>query len=201
LCRLAQAGDAQAEAVLLARYEPAVFRFTKPYFKYRNDLDDFRQEARIAVLFAIRRYDPERGMTFKSFACMRIKYALMAARARLESGGTCSNGAFYRDRPPPVGELTETREGSEPFDFEGFETRLEVEKLLNVLPEETRKIVELYYGLNGESPHNLRELGRLFNVSGQAANNWLSAARRVMREGAERENNNALIDALAGDSP
>lgn len=34
-----------------------------------------------------------------------------------------------------------------------------------VLDERLKRIIILYYGMNGEKPHNLAEIGRIFNLS------------------------------------
>jgi RNA polymerase sporulation-specific sigma factor len=82
----AQRGDSRAQEVLLRRYEPlvrhTVWRLRLPC---RCDRDDIAQEARLALLRAIRAWQPDRG-PFCAFAahCVRTKTAsaLTAARAR-----------------------------------------------------------------------------------------------------------------------
>jgi RNA polymerase sporulation-specific sigma factor len=82
----AQREDRRAQEELLRRYEPLV-RHTvwRLHLPCRCDRDDIAQEARLALLRAIRAWQPERG-PFCAFAahCVRTKTAsaVSAARAR-----------------------------------------------------------------------------------------------------------------------
>ena len=43
--------------------------------------------------------------------------------------------------------------------------REDIEKALDSLPERERKVIELRFGLNGEPPCTLEEVGRAFGVT------------------------------------
>jgi RNA polymerase primary sigma factor len=74
----------------------------------------------------------------------------------------------------PIGDDDESEFGhfieddSEPLPDEvaGLTMRNEaLARALGLLPERERKVLELRFGLNGESPHTLDEVGRAFNVT------------------------------------
>jgi RNA polymerase primary sigma factor len=74
----------------------------------------------------------------------------------------------------PVGENEEIGLGSliaderEPLPFDAAATAMRTEALARILaslPDRERRILELRYGLGGERPHTLEELGQTFNVT------------------------------------
>ena len=83
LCTLAASGDRIAEEVLVLRYNRLVRICARPFFLTGGDSDDLIQEAMIGLLKAIREFDPERDVSFRTFAelCIRnrIRSVVMAA--------------------------------------------------------------------------------------------------------------------------
>jgi RNA polymerase sigma factor (sigma-70 family) len=80
----AQDGDWRAQLELLRRYEPLVRHTVRGLsLPCRCDRDDIAQEARLALVGAIRRWQSRRG-PFAAFAeqCVRTKTATALARAR-----------------------------------------------------------------------------------------------------------------------
>ncbi|MGN0235183.1 MAG: sigma-70 family RNA polymerase sigma factor [Paludibacteraceae bacterium] len=62
------------ESSLILLYEPVVERIVR---RYRTlpyiDLDDLRQEGRIGLLTALRRYRPDRGASFETYAAWWVR--------------------------------------------------------------------------------------------------------------------------------
>lgn len=70
--------DGAAVARLTARYEGIVLRTLRDQgWRLDPEFDDLEQEARLALLSAIRSFDPARGTKFSSFALPRIIGALL----------------------------------------------------------------------------------------------------------------------------
>ena len=83
LCACASAGDRMAEENLVVRYQQLTRACARPYFLAGGDSEDLIQEAMFGLLKAIREYDPNRNVSFRTFAevCVRnrIRSAVIAA--------------------------------------------------------------------------------------------------------------------------
>ena len=85
LISAAKRGDRGAEVRLLEIYEPMVRRIASTLHLPGGEREDLAQEARLGVLDAIRAWDPERRVPFKSFAWLcagrEARLAVDTARA------------------------------------------------------------------------------------------------------------------------
>lgn len=83
LCTMANAGDRDAEEILVVRYQRLTRACARPYFLAGGDSEDLIQEAMFGLLKAIREFDPGRDTLFRTFAetCIRnrIRSAVTAA--------------------------------------------------------------------------------------------------------------------------
>ena len=75
LQQLALSGDREAEEALAERYLRLVRACARPLFLAGGDSEDLIQEGTFGLLSAIRRYSPEDGTSFKTFAehCVRMR--------------------------------------------------------------------------------------------------------------------------------
>jgi RNA polymerase primary sigma factor len=65
-----------------------------------------------------------------------------------------------------LGDFVRDEQAESPFDSASLSLRREdIERALGSLPERERKVIELRYGLNGEPPYTLEEVGRAFGVT------------------------------------
>src|SRR3954469_16456875 len=69
--RYRRSGDEDARAELVARFLPLAKRLARRY-REREEYDDLVQVASFALLKAIDRYDPERGLAFSTYAVPTI---------------------------------------------------------------------------------------------------------------------------------
>lgn len=76
LARRALAGDAAAEQRLICSHLRFVVRMARAYRSYGLPLSDLVQEGTVALIQAIRRYDPNRGARLATFAMWSIRAAL-----------------------------------------------------------------------------------------------------------------------------
>ena len=76
---LARSGDRDAEEALAERYLRLVRICARPLFLAGGDSEDLIQEGTFGLLSAIRKYDSESGVTFKTFAEHCIRMRLLSA--------------------------------------------------------------------------------------------------------------------------
>ena len=76
LARRALAGDQAAEERLICSHLGFVARMARAYRSYGLPLSDLVQEGTVALIQAIRRYDPNRGARLATFAMWSIRAAL-----------------------------------------------------------------------------------------------------------------------------
>ena len=79
LLNLAAAGDSDAEAALAERYLRLVRICARPLFLAGGDSEDLIQEGTFGLVSAIRRFDPNDGASFKTFAEHCIRMRLLSA--------------------------------------------------------------------------------------------------------------------------
>ena len=72
LARRARDGDARASRRLAEKYLPLAGRLARRYRHSREPLEDLVQVARLGLVKAIARWDPDRGTTFVGFAVPTI---------------------------------------------------------------------------------------------------------------------------------
>ncbi len=71
----------------------------------------------------------------------------------------------------------------------------EIEEMLDKLPEKERRVVELRFGLRGEEPRTLREIGEILNISRERVRQLETRALRKLRNMAIKKH---LKDFLSG---
>ena len=65
-----------------------------------------------------------------------------------------------------LGDFVQDEQAESPFDSASLNLRREdIDRALDSLPERERKVIELRFGLKGESPRTLEEVGRAFGVT------------------------------------
>lgn len=100
LAAAAQSGDVLAEGALVKRYASLAEGISRSYFIVGGDRDDLYQIALIALLEAVRRFDPEREAKFPTYASACIRNRLLDA-VRAASAG---KNVPLRDSVPIDGE-------------------------------------------------------------------------------------------------
>jgi RNA polymerase sigma factor for flagellar operon FliA len=85
--RLRDSGDAAARDALLALHLPYARVVAKVYYakRYHDEIEfgDYLQYASVGMLEALERYDPERGVQFRTFAARRMHGAILNGLERL----------------------------------------------------------------------------------------------------------------------
>lgn len=138
--------------------------------------DDLFQEGRLGVLRALQDFDPERGKNFFKFAKWHVQTKIRRALMR-----------EMRRREIPVAE-------PQPGDnlcVPGADEQLEQEEgrrvlmqALNFLPDRSRKVVLMRFGLNGASPRTCQQVGQELGISRQRVQQIESKALKTLKRNA-----------------
>ncbi|RLJ70998.1 RNA polymerase primary sigma factor [Hydrogenivirga caldilitoris] len=267
LARKAQAGDEEALKKLVESNLRFVVSVAKQYIGYGLPFSELIAAGNLGLLEAAKRFDPERGVKFISYAVWWIRQAIMqalsqqtgAVRIPLKQSHLISKiGTIYAElakeleREPVPEEVAEQlskemiakelakelgrepteEEIEEKFNEEGYKVSPEeVEKYLQVcriplsldapvgenedtffvdflskhgtaeveesviqevlereiydlldkLPEKERRVIELRFGLKGNEPKTLREIGDILGVSRERVRQLETRALRKLR--------------------
>jgi RNA polymerase sigma factor (sigma-70 family) len=84
----AKAGDSAAQAAIMDRVDPFIKTAVKKVTTTHLDPEDFLQDARLAVLEALQRFDPSKGHPFETFVFLLIKGTILNRAGDYYQGAT-----------------------------------------------------------------------------------------------------------------
>ena len=150
----AQAGCRACVESLLREHNGLVWLMVSRQWSGKAYYADLFQEGRIGLWQAILHYDPRRGIAFSSYACVVIRNQVWAAvRHSLKAEGWLE---YER-----AGDSLEVLLAA----WQQEQIRQALGEALALLPEQLRQVIYLHYGMGGEAPHNLAEIGRAWGKS------------------------------------
>jgi RNA polymerase sporulation-specific sigma factor len=184
LIRAASRGDGAAEARLLDLYEPMVRCIARTLYMPGGEREDLAQEARLGIFDAIRAWDPDRRVPFKSFAWLcAMRQARMAANAARAAKHQPLNDArtLHRIAGEDGHALEDTLEATGRPDADPVAKMLGRERLRGIL-QRAPTLTELERGslALSVSDHSYRECAARLGVGERAINNALQRARRKL---------------------
>jgi len=115
------------------------------------------QAGRIGLWHAIQGYDPRRGTAFSTYAWVAICRQIHRRAEELSQ-----DGAVWLPEVPVVWAVPDAAEEVERELAEGV-----LHDLVGQLPARLRQVIVGRYGLGGQPPHTLQELGRELGLSGE----------------------------------
>jgi RNA polymerase sigma-H factor len=184
LIRAARRGDRAAASRLLDLYEPMVRCIARTLYAPGGEREDLAQEARLGILDAIRAWDPERRVPFKSFARLcAVRQARMAANAARAAKHQPLNGArtLHRIAGENGHALEDTLEATGRPDEDPVAKTLGRERLRSILQRApTLTDLERRALALSACDHNHRECAARLGVGERAINNALQRARRKL---------------------
>jgi len=149
--RCAQSGCQECVEALLRQHRGLVLRVVARQWKgERSAYADLVQEGWVALWQAIRGYEPERGVVFSTYAWVTISRRIwqVVARAERPAGWTW----------PAEGEGVEEA-------AEAAWVRQELVAAVRRLPVRLGAIVKALYGLDGQPPQTLAEVGVTYGLT------------------------------------
>ena len=249
LAKRAKQGDKEAFKKLIEHNLRFVISVAKKYMGYGLPLHDLIGEGILGLVEAARRFDPDKGVKFISYAVwwirqaiaqalsqntgavkIPIKQTLMASkvlkayndlRKELSREPTVEEIAEKLNMSPkevenylklcnmplsldaPVGDeesatFKDFLVGSSTEDVEKLvvmkELKEAVHDLLNVLTPQERRIIIWRFGLDGNEPKTLREIGEIIGVSRERVRQLEERAKKKMREVALKKKLNVFLN-------
>jgi RNA polymerase primary sigma factor len=237
LGRRAFRGDVAAQEKLARHNVRFVVMIAKRFQNRGLPLSDLIGEGNLGLMTAARKFDPDRGVKFISYAVWWIRQAIQAAIARhgksvrlplnrtadlnrlaratsllverlgrmptqeelvratgltpeaVRSLQAFQTEAVRLDQPTRDGDSSERIERFVPVAEEGTDAaaldrsgREDLDASLATLPPRDAKVLRLYYGLGGEDPRTLQEIGRMLGITRERVRQLRDRALRQLRE-------------------
>jgi RNA polymerase sigma factor (sigma-70 family) len=159
LIEQARSGDRNAEARLVDLHLLPAYAWVNKFV--RNSLvprEDLEQEAALALVMALRKFDPKRGVRF-------VTYAMWWVRVRVQRA--CRTWRYLSQEPPTdnIRWIENMPDRPLPRAQDSVDLRA-----LNELSFRRRQAVERVLGLNGHEPHSRDQLAAALGVHVGAAN-------------------------------
>jgi len=165
----AQAGCRICQDRLVRQHERLVHFVLRRQVTDEVEYADLLQVGRLGLWQAVLHFDASRGVAFSTYAVVAIQRRMWRAirRARRAASPVLSE-------PVVVG-----REAEEHL----WQSQVEValQEAVRRLPPRPRQVIVAVYGLDGQPPRRLAEVGRAWGVSGEAARYWRNTALVLLR--------------------
>lgn len=176
LCKKIKEGDNNALNKLVECNLRFVVSIAKLYRGRGVPFADLISEGNIGLITAARRYDPSPGYRFISYAVWWVKSAI---QSHIDA---FSKQCEYEEGIEKYADVDYDRTSS--LINEEFNTCISdieyrdntVNQLINALDERERKILTLYFGLNGTKQFTLEEIGSEMNLTGERVRQLMNTA-------------------------
>ena len=166
----AQAGCQRCMNELLRQHQGLMIVVLRRQYPGKCDYADLTQEGWIGLWQAILHYDVERGVAFSTYAGRVIRNQIWnVVRQDWKAQGWLE---AKRDRDG-LSELIAA--------WQREQEQQELREGLAYLPERLRGVIERAYGLNGEAPLNLAEIGREMGVTRERVRQLRNEALVLLR--------------------
>ena len=184
LARRIRSGDQDALQELVKRNLRFVISVAKKYQNRGLPLIDLIGEGNVGLLTAARKFDPDQGVKFISYAVWWIRQAILSSLAR--QGRTVRvplNRTADLSRIIKASEILRQKLRREPSPEELAQlTGLSVDVVQSLAALNTGD-VRLYFGLEGGREHTLEEIGSMLGVTRERVRQLRDRALKRLREG------------------
>jgi RNA polymerase sigma factor (sigma-70 family) len=166
----------------MQQHEGLVHHIIRQQWRGPLTYTEMLQEGRIGLWRAIRGFDPTRGYAFSTYASVAIARQVWRAVAQAErtSVAPLLDCAVSPLPEPLLYVLTQ-------------EVQAALQALVAQLPPRQREVVQAYYGLAGQEPHTLAQVGQQRGCSRQAIHQQLQRALHHLRHPASSATLRALL--------
>jgi RNA polymerase sporulation-specific sigma factor len=133
----------EARAKLIESYQPLAFKIAIKMTPHESIIMDVIQEATIGLIEAIERYEPERGVSFPSYASFRIKGQVINFLQKINSEIISLDKSLDEEFQQPLLEQLRSEIYDEEQQIEKISWNEYLKEALKKLPEKERKVIEL----------------------------------------------------------
>jgi len=203
-----RAGIEKARQDLVEANLRLVVKLAMDYRHARIGMDDLIAEGNLGLIEAAARFDPQRGVRFATYAAWWIRKFLIQAidrqahqttsptGAKIEAGADPEKAAPRRQRIISVEDFTQTSSDRHIFekvaslsvDPEDVVLEQQLAKALTAvlprLPAQERTILAAHYGLEGQPPRTLQQIGKEMSLTRervrQIEQRAIARARRLL---------------------
>lgn len=205
LCLLAYEGCARSQNTLILHLLPFLTQVTATYRLNEDLRDDCQSEAAAALIIAVRKFNPHRGFSLKSFTSWHVHAAIRttlrrqsfisipknrwyAARRHRANNGSEENGqdlptTVYFEDISQVAEQNHPAHGTDSPEYVASQSYLleVIGEGLNRLPPFEKQVIAKRYGIGQEKPITSREMAAKLNCSRSAILKAEESAKRSLR--------------------
>lgn len=191
LGRRIQAGDQTALDQLVRANLRFVVSVAKRYQNLGVSLPDLIAEGNVGLVRAAGLFDPERGVKFISYAVWWIRQAILRAidsQSRNSRRTTPLEAPLHADDDDPsLMQLLVDVEAPDPVERTMDAVRSnEIQRAIGSLEPREARVLRLYYGLDGDQPLTLEEIGTVFGLSRERIRQIKEKALRRLRKSRRR---------------
>jgi len=154
----AQAGCEDCLRALLEENENLIWAVIRAQDLGRAEWSELEQEGWIGFWRAVKRYDPQRGVRFSTYAWQIIRRRIWIAVGR------STQAARWEEGEGPYADADGERLNT---DWQNQQIREALEDGLADLSERQRRVLWLHYGWEGGSPQSFAEIGCAWGISRQ----------------------------------
>ena len=166
----AQAGCPVCLEALLIQHKKLIYVVVQRQYPGKCDYADLIQEGWIGLWQAILHFDPGRGCTFSTYAGRAIRNQIWQAVER----------AWKKEGWLEAVRARESLSGIVSA-WQHEQVRLALAEELACLPERLRQVIVLVYGLDGQAPRLLTEVGQQLGLSGERIRQLRNGALVLLR--------------------
>ena len=188
-------GDPEARSHMIRANLRLVVKIAQDYANYGLPLLDLISEGNIGLMKAVERFDPNKGGKLSTYAAWWIKQSIK--RALANQSKTIRLPVHMVDKISKMRRVAMAMSeelGREPTDDELSEeigidrAKLsQLDGLLTVLDERERKIIDARFGLAGQKPRTLEEVGQEFGVTRERIRQLQNIALRKLRRALQKK--------------
>ena len=182
----AQKGDFESMEHILKVFKPKVTAICREYFLFGADFDDLIQEGMIGLYKAVVAYNPDKNISFSSFATMCIHHQVQNAVKVASSKknhplndyvSISIEGGFSADDDGPKIMLQAPDKGAEQLTIDKEREKILHQKLKQLLTTEQYDILLMY--LHG---YTYVQMAQRYNITTKKVDNNIQAIKRKLRD-------------------
>lgn len=177
LLKRCKKGNIKARNEILESNLRFVFDIAKHYTGRGIPISDLISEGNMGLLRAIDKFDEERDVKFISYAVWWIRQAMLEAIRRKnlidfvdmeqdeDSNNSIENSFMNDDEDEEPSNDKFSNENEEKVKERNENQKIVLSKIMSVLSDRERDIVESYYGINDKKELTLTDIGKIHNIS------------------------------------